>query len=89
MKYALKCGLISLNPCKDIATVKSETKEKQIYSLDEVKYILSEIDEKASTDYKVFFNLLAYCGLRRGEALGIEYKDIDFKTGISYGLESK
>lgn len=82
MKYALKCGLISLNPCKDIATVKSETKEKQIYSLDEVKYILSEIDEKASTDYKVFFNLLAYCGLRRGEALGIEYKDIDFKTGM-------
>ena len=25
---------------------------------------------------------MAYCGLRRGEALGIEYKDIDFDSGM-------
>lgn len=81
MRYALKCGLITSNPCKDITTVKTESKEKEIYSLDEVKNLLSKINEKADTDYKVFFALLAYCGLRRGEALGIEYKDIDFDTG--------
>lgn len=82
MRYALKCGYISVNPCKDITTVKTETKEKDIYSLDELKILLSKINEKASADYKVFFNLLAYCGLRRGEALGIEYKDIDFDSGM-------
>lgn len=82
MRYALKCGLVSANPCKDITTVKTETKEKEIYSLEEMKTLLSKINEKASTDYKVFFHLLAYCGLRRGEALGIEYKDIDFNTGM-------
>lgn len=82
LKYAIKCGFISSNPCKDITTVKTEVKEKDIYSLDELKNLLSKINEKASTDYKVFFNLLAHCGLRRGEALGIEYKDIDFDSGI-------
>ena len=82
MKYALKCRYISSNPCKDITVVKTESKEKDIYSLDELKLLLSKINEKASTDYKVFFNLLAYCGIRRGEALGIEYKDIDFDTGM-------
>lgn len=82
MRYALKCGLVSANPCKDITTVKTETKEKEIYSLEEMKILLSKVNENASTDYKVFFNLLAYCGLRRGEALGIEYKDIDFNTGM-------
>lgn len=80
LKYAIKCGYITVNPCKDIATVKTAPKEKEIYSLEELQTILKKIDEKASTDYKVFFNLLSYCGLRRGEALGIEYKDIDFEN---------
>ena len=82
MKYAIKCGIISSNPCKGVTTVKTEVKEKDIYSLEELKHLLSQIDKKAGTDYKVFFNLLAYCGLRRGEALGIEYKDIDFDSGM-------
>ena len=82
MKYALKCGYITSNPCKDISVVKTESKEKDIYSLDELKLLLSKINDKASIEYKVFFNLLAYCGVRRGEALGIEYKDIDFDTGM-------
>ena len=80
LKYAIKCGYITVNPCKDITTVKTTPKEKDIYSLEELQNILKKIDEKASTDYKVFFNLLAYCGVRRGEALGLEYKDIDFKN---------
>lgn len=82
MKHALKCGYISANPCRDIYVAKTESKEKEVYSLEELKYLLSKINEKSTTDYKVFFNLLAYCGLRRGEALGIEYKDIDFDNGM-------
>ena len=59
-----------------------EVKEKDIYSLDQLKNLLSKNNDTARHDYKVFFNLLAHCGLRRGEALGIEYKDIDFDSGI-------
>ena len=80
MKYAIKCGYISSNPCKDISVVKTEKKEKDIYSLEELQTLLQKINEKADTDYKLFFSLLAYCGIRRGEALGLEYKDVDFKN---------
>ncbi len=82
MLYAKKCGYIDNNPCKDITFTKSQKKEKDIYSLDEAKQLLALIDEKAPIDYKLFFNLLAYSGMRRGEALGLEYKDIDFIDSI-------
>ena len=82
MKYAKKCGLIFNNPCVDVSTVKTDKKEKEIYSLDELKTLLNRIDSKADTDYKVLFSILGYCGLRRGEVLGLEYKDIDFESGI-------
>ena len=81
MKYAIKFGLITNNPCKNISVVKTEKKEKAVYSLEELKEILSRINKKAPTDYKIFFMLIAYCGLRRGEALGLEYKDFDFEKG--------
>lgn len=85
MYYAKKCRLIDENPCKDIVFVKEndlDKKERIIYSLEEAKLVLSAIDEKAPTGFKLFYNLLAYCGLRRGEALGLEYKDIDFENSI-------
>ena len=82
MLYAKKCGYVDNNPCKDITFTKSERKEKDIYSLAEAKAVLNLIDEKAPTDYKLFFNLLAYTGMRRGEALGLEYNDIDFSNSV-------
>lgn len=82
MKYAKKCGLILNNPCVDISTVKTDKKEKDIYSLEELKTLLNRIYSKADTDYKVLFSILCYCGLRRGEVLGLEYKDINFESGI-------
>lgn len=78
MKYAIKCGIIISNPCKNISVVKTEQKEKDIYSLEELKSILAKINEKAPTDYKTFFAITSYLGLRRGEVLGLEYKDFDF-----------
>ena len=80
--YAKKSGIVNENPCRDISFSKSPTKEIEIYSLDEAKKLLAAIDDKAPLKYKLFFNLLAYCGMRRGEALGLEYKDINFETSI-------
>ena len=82
MIYAKRCGIINDNPCRDISFSKSPTKEIEIYSLDEAKKLLAAIDDKAPLKYKLFFNLLAYCGMRRGEALGLEYKDICFDTSV-------
>ena len=80
MNYAIKCEIITNNPCKniDVFNVGSENKEKDIYSLEELKSILAKINEQAPTDYKTFITIMAYLGLRRGEVLGLEYKDFDF-----------
>lgn len=82
MLYAKKCGIVVDNPCRDITFTKSKKKEKAVYSLDEARKLLAVIDEKAPLNYKLFFNLLAFCGIRRGEALGLEFKDINFDTSV-------
>ena len=80
LSYARTCGLITDNPCVKVKTVKTGDKEKEIYSLDELKTLLNLINEKADLQHRVMFNLLAYCGMRRGELMGVEFKDIDFEN---------
>ena len=82
MLYAKRCGIVEINPCRDIVFTQTEKKEKVIYSLDEAKEVLAAINNKAPLSYKLFFNLLAFSGMRKGEALGLEYKDVDFKKSI-------
>lgn len=81
MQYAFECELISESPCKHISSVKTKKQEEKVYSLEETKAILDLINKKADIDYKVFFNILPYCGMRRAEVLGLEYGDINFSTG--------
>ena len=82
MLYAKKCGIVNNNPCRDITFAKTEKKEKEIYSLKEAKELLGVINARAPVEYQLLFNLLAYSGMRKGEALGLEYKDIDFERSV-------
>lgn len=82
MRYAIKCGIIQSNPCHGVSVVKTELKEREPYTLDEEILLLDLLDEKAPEKYQIFFRLLMFCGMRNGEALGLEWKDIDFDTGF-------
>ena len=83
MRYAKKCGYITDNPCKDIEVQKAQTKERCPYTLDkEITFLNLMQEHNAPLRYQVFFRFLIYHGLRRGEVLGLEWKDIDFSTGI-------
>ena len=81
LRYAIRCGLIKENPCKDVSVSKTERKEIEVYSLEEIRLLLSKLGKEAPLKYKAFFMIIAYCGLRRGEVLGLEYKDIDYIHG--------
>lgn len=82
MRYAIKCGLVTTNPCVGISVVKTEKKERCPYTLEEEVALLDRLSEKASLQYQVLFRFMIFCGMRRGEVLGLEWKDIDFETGL-------
>ena len=79
--YAVKNGYIKESPCKAIEVTETESEERDPYTLDEEVALLKKLNEKgAPTHYKVFFMLLIHLGMRKGEALAIEWKDIDFSA---------
>lgn len=79
--YAIRCGLRVNNPCRNVQTIKKEQKTRDCYTLDEAQELLEKL-ETAEPKYKTFFTLAIYTGFRRGELLGLEWKDIDFTTGV-------
>lgn len=83
--YAMKQDIVETNPCKGISFSKGEKKERQYYSVDEEVQLLTRLkDKNAPLNYQLFFSLVIYLGLRKGEALGIEWSDIDFSNGTVF-----
>lgn len=79
--YAVKMGIVSDNPCKNVTVPKNQPKEKEIYTPEEANRILMLLNDEP-LKYRAFFNLAIYSGFRRGELLGLEWKDIDFENNI-------
>ena len=76
--YAVKNEYIKESPCRAIEVTETESEERDPYTLDEEVALLKKLDEReVPTHYKVFFMLLIHLGMRKGEALAIEWKDID------------
>lgn len=79
--YAVRMGMIRDNPARNVILPPLEHGEKECYTLEEAQRFLDSL-EKAPTKYQAFFVLAIYGGFRRGELLGLEWKDIDFKDCI-------
>ena len=88
LDFAIKHGYIQTNPFThvDMPNISKkyielvEDKLENFYSREQLKEFLSCL--KRESNYKVFvlFLLLAFSGMRRGEALAITWNDIDFTT---------
>ena len=81
LEYGIKCGMLNKNPCRSVSLPHREKQEKKIYTIDELQECIKLLVECEHSKYKVFFLLAIYTGMRRGELLGLEWKDFDFNEG--------
>lgn len=73
--------MLSDNPARRVTIPKGEKKEKEIYTIEEIEKIFTLLEDEP-IKYRSFFTLAIYSGFRRGELLGLEWKDIDFENNV-------
>lgn len=84
IEYAIKLEIIDKNPMKNVVRPKVKNVHKEFtnfYSKEELQRFLQSAKSYNQKAY-TFFRLLAYTGLRRGEALALKWSDIDFKESV-------
>lgn len=79
--YAMKQEMLTDNPCSRVTVPKGIKKEKDMYTLEEVEQIFCYLENEPLM-YRVFFTLAVYSGFRRGEMMGLEWKDIDWRSNV-------
>lgn len=77
--YAEKHDLIEKNPMRKINPIKSEAKQVDFLTPEQAKTFLQAL-ENAPIKWRCMMNLFILCGLRRGEVVGLQWRDIDFEA---------
>ena len=80
--YAIRLEMIEDNPSKNIFVPKGRKKEKEIYTVEEMKQLFALAEEYGTLDYRAFLTLAVYSGFRSGELMGLEWKDIDWDNNV-------
>lgn len=74
-----KGNIISKTPCSEIELPEMEDYEKEILEEEDIEAFISFIDE-LSVQNQCAFLIPLFSGLRRGEVLGLRWKNVDFKN---------
>lgn len=82
LDYAVNLELISSNPMRKVIRPKVVKTKKQFidfYNKEELEKFLHCCKKSESFKVYMFFHLLAYTGMRKGEALALEWSDFDLE----------
>ena len=79
LNHAIKKRILTYNPCVTVDYPLAQELKRDFYTVDEVKQLLEILrNDEENKPFAVFFTLAAYSGARKGELLGLEWKDLDF-----------
>jgi len=78
MKFALRAGLIDKNPMDLVENLSVSKPEFYPLSIDEVHRFLDVV----KAEYKNFFQVAFYTGMRFGEMAVLKWKNVDFRLGV-------
>lgn len=81
---AIYWQLIVSNPAERVQPPKAKKPKRRYYDDEQCKYLLESLEELGQDEikYKVAIILTIFTGVRLGELMGLEWDDIDFKSGI-------
>lgn len=87
-EYAIDLNVLDRNPARSSLLPKKTTKERKdrshnFYSAEEVKDFLETAKKVSQRDY-VYFLILVTTGMRKCEALGLDWNDIEFDKNRIY-----
>lgn len=87
--YAIRMQLINMNPTKVIKKpVRKESvredKDMNFYDKDELKIFMAALENNNNFRAFVYFRLLAFTGMRKGESLALKWSDIDLEKQTLY-----
>jgi len=81
LDVAVRDGLLATNPAAQVKRPGIERQRSAYLSADQVRSLLSAADERGLR-YATALRLIAATGLRRGEALGLKWSDVDLDAGV-------
>lgn len=80
--YAITLNMIKFNPMERVHVPKGKSTNKKaiaFYSKEELKQFLECVKEENNEKWYVIFRLLAFSGMRKGEALGLQWNKVNFE----------
>ena len=77
--FAIRCDLLRKNPFDGLKTPKRHKagKEKEMWTLEQLETFLEACKTDQNAMAYPLFRLMAYTGIRRGEAIALEWSDLD------------
>lgn len=78
LNVAVEDGAIPRNPCRIKGAGTDGARERTVANLDELAALVRAITPR----YRAAVLLAAWCGMRRGEVLGLYREDVDLATGV-------
>ena len=87
VKYAYKLKYIKENPCDFVILpskplIKHKKETLDFYTKEQLETFMDCLAKMNTRKWEAFFRILAFTGLRRGEALALTWDDIDTKQGL-------